>query len=434
MPEDPVNDKIRKLEDKIRNLESELSKKIKEIDQLEDINEELEDTLMKFESFTPEEGTKKKSKKMLAAKSRFEFELKEKEKEIRDLKNRMGFLRKDYTQLQEEYDRFKTAMKESSVIRVEELREQSPLNSLVAELQDKVNKQRSIINNLDYKLKGLAELDEKLKEKDITIEAYIAEINELNQKINELSSVSESEPNESIAKKLIEDLQNQLNKAKRQILDLKQKLTKSEKKSKKADKRLEPTEIKELRETVKSKDEEIEELRESINLYNLTSNSKGDGSAGDMITTLQEDLQNQLNKAKLQIKSLQDQLKKSKPERFQETNAAQKDVDEKLKMQREMAIFLQKQLETKDGEIATIKNEAVQIKKRYRQLENQVKLRDQKISDLQKQLETHSAPVPTRIQDDPHLILRLRELKGVIEDLKKQNIEQRMEIAELRNK
>jgi chromosome segregation ATPase len=429
-----LKDKIRELESKIRELESELRKKDQEIEQLEDINEELEDTILKFESFTPEEGTKKKSKKIQAAQSRFAYELEEKDKEIRDLKNRMGFLRKDYTQLREEFDWFKTTMKESSVIRVEELREKPPLNSLVAELQEKVNKQRSTINNLEFQLKEIAEFDEKLKEKDVTIEAYITEINELNQKLNEMSSVSESETRDSIAKKLIEDLQKQLNKAKRQIIELKQKLTKYDKKSKKPDKNSETLEIKELKDKLMFKDKEIDQLKESMTSLQVAGNSKGDGSSGDMMITLKEDLQNQLNKAKLQIKSLQDQLKKGAVEVSSETSELQKDVDGKLKMQREMAILLQKQLDTKDDEIKTIKNEAVQIKKRYRQLENQVKLRDLKISDLQKQLETQSIQKPTRIQDDPQLLLRLRELKGVIEDLKKQNIEQRMEIAELRNK
>ena len=99
-----------------------------------------------------------------------------------------------------------------------------------------------------------------------------------------------------------------------------------------------------------------------------------------------------------------------------------------------MAIFLQKQLETKDGEIETIKNEAVQIKKRYRQLENQLKTRDQKLNDLQKQIERHTTRIPAQKPEDPHLTLRLRELKSIIDDLQKQNTEQRMELVQLRKK
>jgi hypothetical protein len=103
-------------------------------------------------------------------------------------------------------------------------------------------------------------------------------------------------------------------------------------------------------------------------------------------------------------------------------------------MQREMAMFLQKQLKTKDEEIETIKNEAVQIKKRYRQLENQLKLRDQKLSEIQKQYDGQTIRAPPQPQEDPHLSLRLRELKGMVQDLEKQNVEQRLEISQLRKK
>ena len=99
----------------------------------------------------------------------------------------MGILRKDYTQLQQEFEKFKNIYKETSVIRVEDLRKKPPLNALVADLQDKVNKQKSIIKKLEYQLKDAAEFEEKLNEKDNTLEIYKSEINELNQKINELN-------------------------------------------------------------------------------------------------------------------------------------------------------------------------------------------------------------------------------------------------------
>ena len=99
-----------------------------------------------------------------------------------------------------------------------------------------------------------------------------------------------------------------------------------------------------------------------------------------------------------------------------------------------MAIFLQKQLKTKEEEMETIKNEAVQIKKRYRQLENQLNLRDQKLNDMQKQIEGQIIQTPTQLQEDPHVSLRMRELKGIVQDLEKKNVEQRLEIAQLRKK
>ncbi len=423
MSEAALKDKIRELEKKIGELELKLEKTDNEIDQLEDIIEEREDKIMELEAIKElEEGAKSKSKKIQAAESRFAYELGEKDKYIRDLKNSMGILRKDYTQLQQEFEKFKNKHKKTSVIRVEDLREKPPLNALVADLQDKVNKQKAIIKKLEYQLKVAEEFEEKLNEKDNTIEIYKSEINELNQKINELSSASQNESSDSITKKLIEDLQKQLNKSKRQILDLKQKLTKYEKKSKKKDK----------------KDVEIEKLKNEIKSLKkgtiTTDSDQADMASSEMIHTLKDELQNKLNKSKLEVKSLQEQLKKYKTGALSETGESQKEIEGKLKMQREMAIFLQKQLEAKEGEIETIKNEAVQIKKRYRQLENQLKTRDQKFNDLQKQIESHTLRAPAQTQENPHLALRLRELKGIIDDLQKQNTEQRMELAQLRKK
>lgn len=445
MSEDTLKDKIRDLELELEKKELELLEKdikllqeyiktefptIKDTDALDLLNnkyldkiEQLEDVIMKLEEIIfLEEGAITKSKKIQVAESKFAYELDKKEKYIRDLKNAMGKLRKDYTQLQQEFEKFKITHKESSVIRVEDLRKKAPLNVLVADLQDKVNKQKSLINKLEYQLKDAAEFNEKLKEKDDTIDIYKSEINELNQKIHELSSASQNESSDSMTKKLIEDLQKQLNKSKRQILDLKQKLSKYDKKSKKPDK----------------KDQEIEKLKNDIKSLKkgkiITDSDQADIASSEMIHTLKDDLQNKLNKSKLEVKSLQEQLKKYKTGALSETGGSQKEIEGKLKMQREMAIFLQKQLEAKDGEIDTIKNEAMQIKKRYRQLENQLKTRDQKLSDLQKQVERHTTRTPAQTQEDPHLTLRLREFKSIIDDLQKQNSEQRMEIVQLRKK
>ena len=440
------------LKAKIRELELELEKKDLEIEQLEETIEEREDTIMKLESIKKlEEGAKKKSKKVQAAESRFAFELEEKDNYIRELKNTMGILRKDYTQLQQEFDRFKSLMTESSVIRVEDLREKPPLNALVKELQDKVNKQKSLINQLKQQTKETAELNEKIKEKEDFIESYKLEISELNQKLKDLSSTAESKNGDSIAKKLIEDLQNQLNKTKRQVIELKQKLTKYEKKSKKEQKKKVSSDvnelkvkIKELNELLDNKNVDIEKLKAEISSVSLPESTlisgHPDSVSAEMMKTLKEDLQKQLNRSKLQIKSLQEHIKKYQTGKIPEQGESQEDLEGTLKMQRDMAKLLQKQLETKEGEIETIKNEAVQIKKRYRQLESQLKSKEQKINDIQNELEDyairiHTQPQPKPTQrEDPHLTLRIRELKNMMDDLKKENYEQRIEISELRKK
>ncbi|MCK4286256.1 MAG: hypothetical protein KAX18_08630, partial [Candidatus Lokiarchaeota archaeon] len=175
-----LDNKVRALKNKVRALELELENKGQEIEQLEDTIEELENTIMKLESFTLEEGTTKKSKKMQAAESKYAYYLEEKDKEIRELKNNMGFLRKEKVQLQQKFEKFRKAHEESSVIRVEDIRKKPPLNVLVKDLQEMVNKQKSQINQLNYQVKEAAGFDEKLNEKEDLIEMYKLEINELN--------------------------------------------------------------------------------------------------------------------------------------------------------------------------------------------------------------------------------------------------------------
>jgi len=442
MSEVILEKKISTLENKIRELKLESEKRDRDVHQYLDKIDQLEDSVMKLEGLIPEEDGKKKSRKKQAVNSRLHYELDEKEKQIRELKMRMGYLRKDKTQLQQEIENYKIS--QQSVIRVEDLREKSPLNALVAELQDKINKQKSLINELNGKVKHSEKFDERLKDKDNIIEAYSSEINELNQKLSKLSTTSEHEKSgTSIAKTLIEDLQTQLNKSKNQILTLKQKLSKLEKKSKKSERKDVQSKITkfeaqvtELNETLSVRDNEISNLKNEISsvrksIISINPNQP-DNSSSEMIKTLKEDLQNQLNKSKLQVKSLQEQISKLKTRESSRNNESNKEIKGKLKMQREMAIFLQKQLDSKEGEIETIKNEAVQIKKRYRQLESQVNSKDQKFNDLQRQIEKISAQTSSATPDNPHLALRLRELKGINQDLQSKNRDLKYEIAQLR--
>ena len=90
-----------------------------------------------------------------------------------------------------------------------------------------------------------------------------------------------------------------------------------------------------------------------------------------------------------------------------------------------------KQLEQKNAELTAVKSESIQHKLKCEDLENLIKIKDQKIEELKKQLESAGAaqitPPPTYQTE-----LRLRELKSVIEELTKQNIQQRLEISQLR--
>jgi chromosome segregation ATPase len=431
------------LKNKIKELRLELEKKDQEIEHLDDIIEELQDKIMELEDLKKlDDGATKKSKKIQAAESRFAYELEEKDRQIRDLKNNMGFLRKEKVQFQQELERMKSEI-DSSVIRVEDLRSKPPLNALVKDLQETVNKQRSVINRLSSNNASSEEFGEKLVQKEEEIEILKTEISELNQKMKDLSSPS-GKSSGSIAKNLIEDLQKQLTKAKRQIVELKQKFGKSDKKGKKQEKDglsidVLEKEINELKNSLQGKENQIEVLKKDIIALQKAEIAEKFEQNGvpseDMIKALKEDLQKKLNRSKLQIKSLQEQLDKSKMGKPTEVGGSQKEIEGKLKMQREMAIFLQKQLETKEGEIETIKNEAVQIKMRYRQLENQLKLKNQKLSEIQRQLDSFN--IQTQVQpkkEDPDLALRVRELKNRVDNLNKLNSEQRLEISQLRKK
>jgi chromosome segregation ATPase len=160
-----------------------------------------------------------------------------------------------------------------------------------------------------------------------------------------------------------------------------------------------------------------------------------DIASSEMMKKLKDDLQNKLNKAKIQIQSLEAELKKNQRVKAIESGDSQNELEGKFKMQREMAIFLQKQLKTKEEEIETIKNEAVQIKTKYRQLESQLRLKEEKLNDFQRQLDNLNiqTQVPN-MREDPNLDLRIRELKNKIENLLKRNNEQKIEITQLRKR
>jgi len=428
------------LKDRSNQLKKDLEEKEQEILSLLDIIEELEDHIMHLEEeVIPSAVSTKKSKKMQAMDSIFTLEIEEKDKQFRQLKDKMGFLRKKNIELQQKLEKLTKKNSTSSVIRIEDLKPKSPLNTLVNELQDKINKQRSSINDLKRQVDKKAEISVILKEKEEEIATLKSDISKLNQSL--INGADGDKESASIQKTLIEDLQNQLNKSKRQVQDLNKKLEKFKKKEKKGEKVAEESEltseINDLKELLEKRDIEIQNLKSDISTIQQVEVEFDTEQSGAPSEVLQ-DLQNKLNKAKNQIRSLQEQLKQYDGEKPPEQAKPQSELEGQLKMQREMAIFLQKQLEIREGEIETIKNEAVQIKGKYKQLESQIRLKDKKINELQEKLEgsyvqPQSQPPPASAED-PNLTLRLKELKSLIEDLKKQNAEQRLEISVLRKK
>ena len=99
------------LKNEIKQLKSELELKNKEITNYCDRIEYLEDSIMEIE-----ENLSKKSKKSPDA--LLKFQMNELEIKYRDLKNNMGFLRKENTKLKIEIDKIKKKTNNSSSIKI----------------------------------------------------------------------------------------------------------------------------------------------------------------------------------------------------------------------------------------------------------------------------------------------------------------------------
>ena len=427
------------LNSKVDELMLELENKDKELYKALDRVEELEDQLMRLEAMVGDDEAGKKGKK--GKDSKLVFELEEKEKEIRSLKDKLGFLRKEKIQLQQELE--KTAKKETtgSVIRVPE--KKTPLDSLVNELQSKINKQRLLITKL--KQAGMnadaAELNEKLRNKDEEVENLKLEIEDITERLKEAKGAVQAGTEATLTKGLTEELQNKLNKAKLQIDALKKKLASSDKKGKK----IKPTKgetasdelnekIDVLKEDIEKKNSEITKLKGTISSLKQESAAKTGAStpAGPM-GALTDELQGRLNKAKIQIKTLQDKLESYEKGKVPASGESKGELEGELQMQKEMVISLQQQIEQQRSEIGAAKSEATQHKLKCEDLESKIQLKEKQISDLKAQLQQLNTQAGgTTAEVDPNVALRLRELKNMIEDLNKQNIQQRLEISQLR--
>ena len=150
MTEEELRARIGELEIESDKNEHEIIKYLEKIEQ-------LEDTIMRLELLIPDEGQKSNKKRKKSKDSKLSIHIEEKEKEIRELKDKMGFLRKEKVQLQQEVEKFTKENPNSTVIRIEEKKE--PLEPLIKELQDKINSQNFIIKNLQSQLNSNEKLD-----------------------------------------------------------------------------------------------------------------------------------------------------------------------------------------------------------------------------------------------------------------------------------
>jgi len=130
------------LKSQIRKLKSELVKKDQELNSYSEKIQDNEEELMKLHELISKRPYQENFQKIIETK--FSFELREKEREIRDIKNRMGFLRQEKNTFQRELEEIKKTNK-SSALSVEEIRENQKkindllnLETLVIELRKKL--------------------------------------------------------------------------------------------------------------------------------------------------------------------------------------------------------------------------------------------------------------------------------------------------------
>ncbi len=223
-----MTDEITSLKAQIDQLEIALEKKDLEIITYLDKIDYLEDNNMKLELLVSDEKSDKNGTKKQLINSILTIKFKEKEKELRNLKDSMGFLRKEKIRLQQELEKF-TKKTNSSVIIIEE-KKKPPFEDLVSELQGKINKQKILITKLMQKNEKRDKLNERLIKNDMEIEISKSEPSE------NVSLIVEKSENNEILYNLTEELQKKLIKTKQQVVLLKKELAECKKQVKKGGK------------------------------------------------------------------------------------------------------------------------------------------------------------------------------------------------------
>ncbi len=367
---------------RIDNLEMELERNESEILGYLDKIDNLEETVMRLDLIIPEIDGKKKGKK--SKDSKLVFELEEKEKGIRELKDRMGFLRKEKIQLQREFESYKRQQK-GTVIRIEE--KKVPFEALTKDLQSKINKQQTIIERL-----------KRVSRKE--------EVEDLHRKIAELEKKLENTNHTNIpnfgkpeSKSYTKEIQKSLIKSDKKVKSLEKQLAKIKAQSKNRGKNKKNSKIRNyenLKKELKEKNSNIAYLNLVIsNLKEVHSSDPANPQVKGQMSDLTVELQRKLNKAKVEIKEQKEKINYYKVWKGPAEGNSQDEIIRELRIKLES---LSKQ------------------------------------EQLKKDLSPSNGKANEEIEEDPQLSLRLRELKNVIEELRKQNIQQRLEISRLRKK
>jgi chromosome segregation ATPase len=205
------------LKARIKELEKELESKQREIYEHLDRIEQLEDNVMKLEALIPDEDqeiTKRSGKK--TKETKLMIDLENKDKTIRDLKDKMGFLRKDKVQLEQELEKYTRKKSDSIVIRIEDKKE--PFEILVKDLQDKIIKQNILIKEQEQqiileKAKHLKDESIKFNQNIISLKNYSPENKDDLNNNREINEKTRGELNNDLSQQkiLIENLKKLIN-------------------------------------------------------------------------------------------------------------------------------------------------------------------------------------------------------------------------------
>ncbi|MBD3197816.1 MAG: hypothetical protein GF317_22385 [Candidatus Lokiarchaeota archaeon] len=167
-------------------LREEVANSEKRINYLLDKIELLEENIFKLEELLSD-GIDEENYSAFAN-AKYKIELKEKDNKIRDLKDKLGFLRKENIELKRNANNGGAKETIGSVIRIE--KKKKPLQQLVIELQDKLAKRDLRIKKIETENGQIKNL---MNDKEVTIENLMNDVKflkdetmEKNEKIEQL--------------------------------------------------------------------------------------------------------------------------------------------------------------------------------------------------------------------------------------------------------
>ncbi|MBN1215385.1 MAG: hypothetical protein JXA99_08065 [Candidatus Lokiarchaeota archaeon] len=409
----------------ISKLENELREKEEEINNHLDRIEYLENNILQLEALIKEAESEGKIDSEKFQNTQLKIGLEEKEKEIRVLKNNLGFLRKENMSLKKEIETIQKGETHTYSVMQKDV-DNEPLHALIKELQTKINKQQTEISSLknstsSNKIQNL-DFEKTLKEKNKIIDNLNIEIKNLKNKPHNIPIPSQSKKKvtSSFSNDLTEMLQDKLNKTRRQVEILENKLKDFEKQKNNNNSDLSGRDNiiselnaknSQLQNKLEQKEDSIKTLKKTISdLEEAQSKIANDLGTG-IISSLTDELQRQLNKSKYHIRALETKL-----EKYQNSSKLENDL-ENLKTKLETQDLI---LKEKEKTIDMIKIEATKSKEEIKKLKNYI----------------DAVPEQKKVEEPPKLSsdmdLRFKELKIMIKDLEKLNAEQRLEIMQLR--